>query len=388
MRMDLQAKTVDVEIECEERTVWGSEDGQRLHIHSWEKRRWRHLDTMQLETRLHAEVPRVKYPDGHTETVKVPWAEPKSRWSVLFEDFAITVLGAASSVAQACGVLRLDWEAAQRIMDRAVARGLLRRSTEGLEHVGLDEKSFGKDQDYISVLSDLDNARVLEITPGNDTESGRRLWQSIPEEQRATVKAAAMDMGAGFTAATRIEVPHVEIVYDRYHVSAMLNKAVNQVRHKEHKGLMLEGDERLKGSRQLWLYDPVNLDDARQERFAALAAENFQTSKAWMHKENFRDFWAQESRWEGEGYFKAWYRRAIRSKLEPIKKVARSLKNHLCGLLNYISHRITNAATEALNGRVAAIKANACGFRKYENYRTRILFFLGKLEMSPVPQPL
>ena len=268
-------------------------------------------------------------------------------------------------------------------MDRAVARGLCWRSHEGITRVGLDEKSFGRGQDYISVLTDLDASRVLEVTPGNDTQSGQRLWQSIPSPQREKVEAAAMDMSAGFAAATRIEAPGAEIVYDRYHISAKLNEAVNAVRRKEHRELSQEGDERLKGSRQLWLYDPVNLDDARQESFAELAAENLKTSRAWMHKENFRDFWAQESRWEGEGYFKEWYGSAIRSRLQPIKKAAKSLKAHLEGLLAYFAHRITNAATEALNGRIAAIKANARGFRNFKHYRTRILFFLGKLDMSP-----
>ena len=277
----------------------------------------------------------MKYPDGHTETVKVPWAEARSRWTELFECLAIEVLLAARSVSQACELLRIDWShsalsswpkgSAQRIMDRAVGRGLGRRSHEGITRVGLDEKSFGRGQDYISILSDLDASRVLEVTPGNDTESGRRLWQSVPQEQREKVQAAAMDMSAGFAAATRIEAPGAEIVYDKYHVSAKLNEAVNAVRKKEHRELSEQGDERLKGSRQLWLYDPVNLDDARQDRFAELAAENLKTSRAWMHKENFREFWAQQSRWEGEGYFKRWYGSAIRSRLLPIKKVAKSL---------------------------------------------------------------
>ncbi len=158
------------------------------------------------------------------------------------------------------------------------------------------------------------------------------------------------------------------------------------MRRKEHRELSKEGDERLKGSRQLWLYDPVNLEDARLESFAELAAENLKTSRAWMHKENFRDFWAQESRWEGEGYFKRWYGSARRSRLQPIKKAAKSLKEHLEGLVSYFAHRITNAATEALNGRIAALKANARGFRSFKHYRTRILFFLGKLDMRPASQ--
>lgn len=386
VKLEVEAKKVEVEVECVEKTLWASEAGERLHIHDWERRSWRHLDTMQFETRISALVPRVKYPDGHTETVKVPWAEARSRWTELFECLAIEVLLAARSVSQACELLRIDWSSAQRIMERAVARGLCRRSLEGITRVGLDEKSFGRGQDYISVLSDLDQSRVLEVTPGNDTQSGQRLWQSIPAAQREKVQAAAMDMSAGFAAATRLEAPGVEIVYDKYHVSAQLNKAVDTVRRKEHRELSQAGDERLKGSRQLWLYDPVNLDDARQESFADLAAENLKTSRAWMHKENFRDFWAQESRWDGEGYFKQWYGSAIRSRLTPIKKVAKSLKEHLEGLLSYFAHRITNAATEALNGRIAALKANARGFRSFEHYRTRILFFLGQLEMRPAAQ--
>jgi hypothetical protein len=94
-------------------------------------------------------------------------------------------------------LLRIDWSSAQRIMERAVKRGLVRRNHEGIVRVGLDEKSFGRGQDYISVLSDLDKSRVLEVTPGNDTQSGQRLWQSIPPVQRAQVEAAAIHCGVG-----------------------------------------------------------------------------------------------------------------------------------------------------------------------------------------------
>src|SRR5258708_1593702 len=184
VKMDVAGKKVELEVECMEKTVWASEAGERLHIHDWERRSRRHLDTMQFETRIHALVPRVKYPDGHTETVKVPWAQVRSRWTELFECLAIEVLLAARSVSQACELLRIDWSGAQRIMERAVQRGLCRRSHEGITRVGLDEKSFVLGQDYISILSDLDASRGLEVTPGDDTESVRRLWHSVPAEQR------------------------------------------------------------------------------------------------------------------------------------------------------------------------------------------------------------
>ena len=382
VKMEMAQKRVEVEIECMDGTVWG-EGGERLHIQGYEPRQWRHLDTMQFETILKARVPRVKYPDGHTEMVRVPWAQPHGRFTLLFEIWAIEVLLACQSVSSACELLDLDWGSAQRIMNRAVERGLAERSLEGIERVGMDEKSFGRGHDYIALLNDLDGSRVVEVTPGNDTESGRRLWQALGKEQRGKVKAAAMDMSAGFAAATRLEAPQAVIVFDKFHVSALLNKAVDLVRRQEHRTLSKEGDESLKGTKQLWLYNPINLSEERREQFAEVLQANLKTSRAWLVKENFCGFWDQDGRWQGEGYFKKWYNHAIRTRLEPIKKVARTLKRHLDGLLNYFEHRITNAVSESINSRIQALKANARGFRAFDNYRTRILFFLGKLHMAP-----
>lgn len=316
VKMEVEARRVEVELECG-KTVWGA-GGERLHLQGYEERTWRHLDTMQFETVLKARVPRVKYPDGHTEMVQVPWAAPHGRFSLQFECFAIEVLLACHSVSAACELMGLDWSSAQRIIDRcspvyqpplfpsatsAVERGLARRSLEGIERVGMDEKSFGRGQDYISVLNDLDGGRVLEVTPGHDSESGRRLWQTFSAEQRSRVRAAAMDMSAGYALATRIEAPQVRIVFDRYHVSALLNQAVDEVRRAEHRTRQQEGDDILKGSKQLWLYNPINLSEERLEDFAALLQVNLKTSRAWLVKENFCGFWEQEGDLVGSKVF-------------------------------------------------------------------------------------
>jgi transposase len=268
-------------------------------------------------------------------------------------------------------------------MERAVERGLARRKVEEVRVVGLDEKSFGMGQDYVSVMTDLREARVLEVVPGNDTQSGRQLWQALPAPSREKIEAAAMDMSAGFAAATRQEAPQAAIVHDKFHVSKMLNEAVDQVRRREHHMLKKQGDDRLTGSKQLWLYNPANLSDQRYEAFQELLKENLKTGRAWLHKENFSGFWEQQGRWAAEGYFKRWYTSAIRSRLEPIKKAARTLKAHLPGLLNYFLHPITNAVTEGLNSKIQQLKACARGFRSFLNYRTRILFFCGKLDLLP-----
>jgi transposase len=186
----------------------------------------------------------------------------------------VTVLLAARSLKQAAGWLRLDWDAVQRIMERAVERGLERRELEGLRHLGLDEKSFRRGQNYISVLTELGSEpRVLEVCEGRRSEEAAELIRTLPEAQRQKVEAVAVDMSAGYAAAVREVLPDAAIVHDRFHVSKLLGEAVDQVRRAEHKELSAEGDERLKGSRYLWAVAPggAKWGEARSLRSAGLS---------------------------------------------------------------------------------------------------------------------
>ena len=133
------------------------------------------------------------------------------------------------------------------------------------------------------------------------------------------------------------------------------------------------------------LYNFDNLDEQQNEQIDEAQRAAMKTARAWAIKELFRDFWAYKSpHWAGK-FFDRWYAWAIRSRLDPIKKVARMLKKHIKGLLAYFRHQITNAKSEGFNSRVQAIKSAARGFRSFENYRTRILFFCGKLKLLPEP---
>src|ERR1700687_5085826 len=157
VNMDVTAKKVEIKVDCGSAEMWlDTQRGQRLHIHGYEQGRRRHLPTMQFETVIVAQVPRLKYPDGHTEFVKVPWAEKHSQWTMLFERLAVEVLQACRSLSQACNLLDLDWRSAHRIMQRAVQRGLDARQLEGLRRVGLVEQSFGLGLDYLSALWGLE----------------------------------------------------------------------------------------------------------------------------------------------------------------------------------------------------------------------------------------
>ena len=142
-----------------------------------------------------------------------------------------------------------------------------------------------------------------------------------------------------------------------------------------------KGDDTLKHTRFFWL--KAEVPEEHRATFADLLEMNLKTSRAWLHKEQMVEFWHQASAAAGASFFAQWYRTVMRSRLPKVKAVARTLKAHLVNLLTYFQHPITNALTGGFNSKIQAIKASARGFRRFENYRARILFFCGKFDLLP-----
>lgn len=347
------------------------------------ERTWRHLDTMQFETVLVARVPRADCKVCGVKTPEVPWAGKHSAFTWMFEAFALMILEASRSVEAARLVLRLSWDAVHRIMKRGVERGLIDRDLSTVEKVGMDEKSFLRGQSYVTTLCDLEKVRVIEVVEGRKEEDARAAIASLPEEVRAGVKAIAMDMWPAFINAAGKDLPGADVVFDRFHVSKHMGEAVDEVRRIEHKELLQQGDTRLTRSKYDWLRNESNIHPDKLDAFQALKASELKTARAWAIKELLKVFWECPSEGFAESHFKRWYAWAIRCRLKPVKRVAKMLRKHLDGLLAYFRHWITNAAVEGLNSKIQAIKSAARGFRNFENYRTRILFFCGRLSMRP-----
>lgn len=349
------------------------------------ERRWRHLDTMNFETVIQARTPRSNCRECGVKTVEVPWAGKNSRFTLMFEAFAIVVLQAAGSLEAGRRLLRLSWDSAHGIMERAVERGLERRDLSEVRRVGIDEKSFLRGHKYLSALNDLDGGRVLDVVPERTEEACRALiFKALPTLwDRFKIEAVAMDMWPAFSNAAGDLLSEAEVVFDRFHVSKHLNGAVDQVRRAEHKHLLKDGDRSLTGTRYSWLRSPGTRTEKHEGVLEELCGRNLKTARAWAIKESFDEFWKAPNEAFAEEVFKEWYRWAVRCRLGPVVRVAKMLKAHLGGLLSYFRHRITNSVSEGLNSKIQAIKASARGFRNFENYRIRILFFCGKLSLSP-----
>ena len=385
VELKLDEKRVEVTLSYREGTLWACPESQeRLPCHDHVERKWRHLDTCGFETVLKCRIPRLRLPDGKVWTVPVPWAEKHSRFTLLFERFSIQVLLACQNVTSAQGLLGLSWDQLHRIMERAVERGLERRDLEGLRYLGLDEKSFGKGQSYVSVMNDLDKARVLEVMEGRDQEAGAILLATLPDEVKAQIDAVCIDMSGSYQAALERELPKVDIVHDRYHISAHLNEAVAEVHREENIALQKIGDSRLKGTQRLFGYDPDHFNDDQAIRFQEFRNSDMKVSRAWTFKEMFRRFWDYSYEGSARKFFSQWFGWASHSQLKPIICVAKRIKAHFENIITYLRHPITNAVTEGLNSKIQSIKSNARGFRSFPNYRVRILFFCGKLDLFPL----
>lgn len=346
------------------------------------EREWRHLDTMQFQTILKAKTPRSNCSKCGILTTAIPWSYKNSRFTLLFESFSIIVIQACSDIKSAAKLLSIDWTSANAIMKRAVERGLERRKAEDIAYIGIDEKSYQRRHSYVTIVNDIKNGRVLEVSEGRDAAAVDKAFNTLPESTRAGVKACAMDMWAAYMTGAKKHLPNAKIIHDKFHVAKYLNDAVNKVRKAEHKELLAAGDSSLTGARQLFLFNPENLTEEKYLDLKKLTESDLKVSRAWAIKENFRWFWEYKYKGSALKFYKKWYGWATRSKLDPIIKVAKTINNHLEGLLSYFNHRITNAVAEGLNSKIQVIKATARGFRSFASYRIRILFFCGKLDME------
>lgn len=383
--LDAAAKTLEIEVVYDDRKAACPECSARCPIHNLRERRsWRHLDMMQFTTTIHAEVPRSACTRDGVKTMRVPWADAHSRFTLLFEHFAIEVLQATASIKQAQTLLGLSWESVQRIKERAVARGLSRRTEEAIIHIGIDEKSFLKGHRYASLATDLARGRVLEVVQERTKDAALSLLKkAIPEARRTSVAAGAMDMWEPFMQSFQEVFPEASIVHDKFHIASYLGKAVDTVRKKEHRTFKKEGDDTLTGAKYLFLKNTENHTKDERARFRSLMQGELKVGRAWTLKEAFRHFWDYDYAGAALKFFKCWYFRATHSRLEPMIAVAKMMQRHLPGLLAHCAHKISNAVTEGLNSKIQSIKANARGFRNFEHYRIAILFGCGKLSMLP-----
>jgi transposase len=280
-----------------------------------------------------------------------------SRFTIPFERHAIDVLLEAD-VLGATRLLRVSWDEAWNVMERAVARGQRSKEDRVIARLGVDEKAVAKRHRYVTLICDLDRSTVEYIADDRKKTSLDAYYKSLSKEQLAGIQAVAMDMWEPFVSSTVDHVPdgRSKIVFDRFHIMKHMTDAVDQVRRSEHRRLHAEGDDTLKGTKYVWLTSKENLTKSSAKRLAGLRTLRLQTGRAWAIKEELRDLWEYRRKGWALRHWKHWYFWATHSRLKPVVKVARMIHGHLDNVLTYFDHRITNATSEGLNSKIQTIK--------------------------------
>jgi len=388
VELDDTTKAVHVWLEARSGTTFACPECQTISpLHDHVERSWRHLDTCQYETRLHARVPRVDCAEHGVKTVPVPWATAHSRFTMLFERLAIAWLKEATPAAVARR-LGLTWEEANGIVERAVRRGLARRSSVAGRRLGIDEHSYLKHFQFVTMVVDLDEQTVLHVADDRSAETLASYFESLSIDERLAIEAIAMDMWDPYRRTVRDYVPDgdLKIVFDKFHVMRHVTEAMDQVRRREQRALRKRGDRRLTGTKFLWLKNQVGRHDftaASRRQFRRLRDSTLKSARAWAMKEAFRHIWDYRSIPAARAFFDRWQAWAVRSRLKPMIHVAGIIRRHLENILNYITHRITNAVTEGLNAKIQWIKYSSRGFRDRERFKRAIYFHCGGLDLDP-----
>lgn len=386
VKLDLKAGEVRVTVAAKpDAALACPECGKACPGYDARQRSWRHLDTCQFKTILVADVARVECGEHGVKQVRVPWAEPGSGFTALMEAVVIDWLRSLASIKAVAEQLRLSWDEVDGIMARAVTRGLARRKRIRVQRLGVDETSFQRRHEYVTIVTDLDQGRVLHVADNRTRESLESYFRSLTPSQIEAIDAVAMDMWGAFIHVVRDHVPDADrkIAFDKFHVAQHLGDGVDRVRRDEHRTLMAAGDDSLKGSRYLWLTNPNHFAPAQAGAIEALHQMNLRTSRAWSLKETAMCIWRFVSRHHGTAAWTTWIGKALRSRLEPMKRVARMIRDHLWGIVNAMALRVTNAASESVNAKVQRVKRAACGFRSRERFRNAIYFHLGGLDLYP-----
>jgi transposase len=293
----------------------------------------------------------------------------------------------ACATAKAAELLDISWEEADGIKGRGVLRGMARRQIHGLEYVCVDEKAVGRGHDYVTIVTGLIEGKpqVLYVGDGRDEEGLNGFWEWLGPDACARIKAVSMDMSQAYQNSVRRYCRAADLIFDPFHMMKMLNGAVDEVRRRE--AVMGTGEERtaLKQTRQMWLWGKENLPERHAARFKMLKDSTLKTARAWRIKELWRTFKECLDVADAHAFFHKWYVFAMRSKLEPVKKVARTFKAHLAGIVSIFRHGFCNAVAEGVNSRIQLLMQKACGYRSRERLKTDILFHFGGLNMDPLP---
>ncbi|HSI58986.1 MAG TPA: ISL3 family transposase [Ideonella sp.] len=398
VELDTAKRRIDFEVTSKARRLACPECGVADQgIHDRVRRSWRHLDFFQFEAWLHAEVPRVGCTAcGKTTQVPVPWARAGSGFTLLFEALALS-LCQGLAVRQAAQMLRVRAKALWRRIDHYVGQARAKQDMSSVELIGIDETSLKRGHEYLTVVHDLQAKRLLFATAGRDHRTVHEFAQDLAEHggKPTAIAHACMDMSAAYLKGVTEALPNAQVSYDRYHVVALANAAMDEVRSAEWKTESQRVREALGDlpprERRALLWgmrrNPASWSSTQVNAMHWLQRANLKSARAWRLKMGLREVFAHARQHNDAAVaaadLKRWISWARRSRLESFKRLGTTLRSHFDAVVRGMLDHRSNAFVEAMNGLMQQAKRAARGFRTAKNFIAIAYLRLSKLTHLP-----
>ncbi|MGH8524700.1 MAG: ISL3 family transposase [Gammaproteobacteria bacterium] len=343
---------------------------------------WRHLNFFQHEAYLHARVPRVECEQCGVKLVEVTWARPGSGFTLLFEAIVL-MLAKSMPIAEVSRLLGEHDTKLWRVVHHYVDEARERTDFSAVRQVGVDETASKRGHNYITLFVDLEEPKLLFATEGRDSATIGAFREDLEAHGGSAeqVEEFCLDMSPAYRKGLDEHFPEARITFDKFHLVKLMNEAVDEVRRQE-----ARMRPELKGTRYLWLKNPLQITRKQMDQYDRLwlPGLHLKTVRAYHIRLAFQDLWTQP-RLEAETFLKKWYAWAIRSRLAPVVRFARTIREHWDGVLNWFQTRISNGVLEGFNSLLQAAKAKARGYRSVRNLIAMAYLIMGKLDIMTLP---
>jgi transposase len=351
-------------------------------VHDTQTKRYRHLNFFQHDCFLEVRVPRVKLPDGRVALVQPGWAGKLSGFTLLFEALVL-MLCQQMPFAAVSRLVGISWHRVHAICSRYVDLAVDAVDLSAVNALAIDETSYRRGHHYLTLAADADRRSVVFVTPGRGSDTLGKLADHLKAHQASPeqIKSVSIDMSPAYIRGVAEHLPEARITFDKFHVVAQASAALDRVRRQEQRS-----DPELKGLRWSLLKDRDRLSPAQRSDLDALIAKaaTKRTARAWLYREHLREILERKQINVVSSLLRQWCTNVMRSKVEPMKDVARMIRRHFDGIVAWTQTRRTNGFLEALNGLFQAAKRRARGYGRFDTMRTVLFLIAGKLDFRSI----
>lgn len=388
LKFDEKTKRLDIYIDFKKGSTFGYFDKESqkelvgLKAYDTNKKKWRHLNFFEHECYIHARVPRVKLPNGKVKLISTPWEGLSNGFTLLFEALAVQ-LCQAMPVDRVAQIIKTSGDKLWDMLEKYIDITRQEENFENIDAIGLDETSRAKGHEYITLFVDLQQRRTIFITEGKDNLTVARFAYDFQNHNGSIkdIKDVSCDMSPAFIKGVTENLPNAQITFDKFHILKIINEAVDIVRKEE-----VSTNKLLKGTKYIWLKNYDNLTTKQKEKLETLTISkmNIKTLKAYNIRQSFQKIYQAKTEDEFITYLNKWYYWATHSRLDPMIKVAKTIKRHWDGIVHWYKSKINNGILEGLNSVIQAAKSKARGYKTFKNYKIIVYLLTGKLDFALV----